>query len=170
MRTRGALMAILIMFATPLARAANRGDACETSNECKDGDDHCIDGICRPIRWEQPLRPYGRDIVIGDLAAIATLGTFSIFSGPIVHLIHRRPLTALGSFGLRVGGIALSAGSGVLFALALPPAAFNGLGCANCPPSPNYLPQMFIGLLVGAGIGWIVSSIIDATFLTHPRR
>ncbi len=169
MRARTLLMCVLLMLTPLVAHAAKQGDACGTSNECEQRDDYCIDNVCRPIRWKPPRRPYGGEIVISDVAAIATLGTFSVFSGPIVHLIHRRPLTALASFGLRVGGIALGAGSGALIALALPPLAYNGQGCMNCPPSPNYLPQMFVGFLVGAGLGWIVSSILDATFLAHPR-
>jgi hypothetical protein len=157
----------LVLAAPVAAHAQGERASCATTRDCR-GDDHCIDGACRPIDWVAPKpRSYGRDVAIADFIAVATLGTFSVFSGPIVHLVHRRPAMAAASFGLRVFGIALSAGSGVLVALALPPQAFNGQGCMGCPPSPNYLPQMFAGMLVGAGVGWIVASILDATLLAR---
>ena len=110
---------------------------------------------------------YSRDVIIADLVTVASLGTLAPFSGPLIHLLHHRPATAVASFGLRVGGIALGAGSGALVAMALPPANFEGEGCFRCPPSPNYLPQMFQGMLVGAAVGWIVAVVFDAKFLAH---
>lgn len=142
---------------------------CDTSNECASGA-YCIAGACRSIEEahaQSVTKPYGAQILIADGVAAAMLGTGAVFSGPIVHLAHKRPLVALESFGLRVFGISLSAGTGVLVAMALPAQNFEGMGCM-CPPSPNLLPQMFAGMMIGAGIGWIVSSVIDAVFLARP--
>ncbi len=158
---------VLALVASP-ALAHAQPQSCETTNDCRGGS-HCIESVCQTLGDVPKARPYGLQIVLADVAAAGTLGTFSIFSGPIVHLAHNRPETALASFGLRVFGIALSAGTGVLASLAIPPLNFNGQGCMNCAPSPNYLPQMFGGMLVGAGIGWIVASVIDAVFLAHPH-
>lgn len=164
-----ALVLAVAFAAVSIARDARADDACRTTSDCPD-DEHCISEVCRRLPLVDIPQRYGEQIAIADIIAVATLGTGAIFSGPIVHLIHHRPLTALASFGVRVGGIALGAGSGVLLALAMPPAAFEGSGCASCPASPDYLPQMFVGMLIGAGVGWIVSSILDATFLGHSRR
>ena len=145
--------------------------ACDTSNECASGA-YCIAGACHSIEEahaQSLTKPYGAQILIADGVAAAMLGTGALFSGPIVHLAHKRPLVALESFGLRVFGIALSAGTGVLVAMAVPAQNFEGMGCM-CPPSPNLLPQMFAGMMIGAGIGWIVSSVIDAVFLARPPK
>ena len=161
------LVAAAVLVAPAVARAQ-----CETSNECASGA-YCIAGECQSIeeaRAPKLAKPYGAQIVMADGAAVATLGMFSLFSGPIVHLVHRRPITAMESFGLRVFGISLSAATGVLVGMALPAQAFNGEGCAKCAPSPNLLPQMFAGMMIGAGIGWIVSSVIDAVFLARPPK
>ena len=138
------------------------------SSECPD-EEFCIERVCNvPVTRPRP-QSYGIQIAIADTVAVATLGMGSVFSGPIVHLAHGRYATAVASFFMRAGSIAIGAGSGVLLALALPPAAYNGLGCESCPPSPDYLPQMFVGLLIGAGVGWIVASVVDAVFLAHAR-
>jgi hypothetical protein len=158
---------VLALVASP-ALAHAQTESCETTSDCRVGS-HCIESVCRTLGDVPRARPYGLQIVLADVAAAGTLGTFSVFSGPIVHLAHNRPQTALASFGLRVGGIALSAATGVAIAFALPPMSFNALGCMDCGPSPNYLPQAFGGMLIGAGIGWIVASVIDAVFLAHPR-
>jgi len=159
---------VLAVLSMP-AIAHAQSDACATTSDCTLGA-HCIENVCRGLADVPQPKPYGTQIVLADLAAAATLGTGSIFSGPIVHLAHNRPATALASFGLRVGGIALSAGTGALIAFALPPMNFNGLGCMSCPPSPNYLPQAFGGLMIGASVGWIVASVIDAVFLARPPK
>jgi len=157
------------VFITPVLAHA-QAVACDTSNECARGA-YCIAGACHSTedaRSPKETKPYGAQIVLADGVAAGMLGTGALFSGPIVHLAHHRPIVALESFALRVFGISFSAGSGVLVAMAVPPQNFNGQGCANCAPSPNLLPQMFAGMMIGAGIGWIVSSVIDAVFLARP--
>ena len=146
--------------------------ACDTTSECSEGA-YCIAGGCRSIaeaRTVDVAKPYGMQVLVADAIAVGTLGTGALFSGPIVHLAHHRPLTALESFGLRVFGISLSAGTGVLVSLAVPAQNFSTLGCFNCGASPNYLPQMFAGMMIGAGIGWLVSSMIDAFVLARPPK
>jgi hypothetical protein len=168
MRPRRVFASVLLWS---FAAHAEPHAACVISSDCDLGD-YCIEGECRsvPLATEETKREsYGGQIVAADLVAVLTLGMGSVLSGPIVHLAHKRWATAAASFGLRTFGIALSGASGVLFSLALPPAAYNALGCAMCPPSPDYLPQMFVGLLIGAGVGWIVASVIDAVFLAHTR-
>jgi hypothetical protein len=164
------LLAGAILVTPAWAHAQNI--ACDTSNECS-ANAYCIAGTCRSIEEAQApkvTKPYGAQILLADGVAAAMLGTGALFSGPIVHLAHKRPITALESFGLRVFGISLSAGTGVLVAMAVPAQNFNGQGCSGCAPSPNLLPQMFAGMMVGAGIGWIVSSVIDAVFLARPPK
>jgi hypothetical protein len=160
-----------VVLLTP-AWASAQTIACDTSNDCG-ASAHCIAGACRSIEEAQApitVKPYGAQILLADGIAAGMLGTGALFSGPIVHLAHKRPVTALESFGLRVFGISLSAGTGVLVAMALPAQSFEGEGCMRCGPSPNLLPQMFAGMMIGAGIGWIVSSVIDAVFLARPPK
>src|SRR4051812_17191745 len=92
--------------------------SCDTSNECAAGA-YCIARECRSLGEARAhdAKPYGLQILLADGVAAGMLGTGALFSGPIVHLAHGRPVTALESFGLRVFGISLSAGSGVLVSL-----------------------------------------------------
>src|SRR5947209_6536306 len=140
------LLVAAALVALP-ATAHAQSVSCDTSNECRAGA-YCIARECRTVGEARARdnKPYGLQIVLADGIAAGMLGTGALFSGPIVHLAHNRPVTALESFGLRVFGISLSAGTGVLVSLAVPAQNFNGLGCANCGPSPNYLPQMFAGM------------------------
>jgi len=86
--------------------------------------------------------------------ALTTLGLVGYAAGaPALHLIHERPLPALGSFGLRVG---LPVLGGVL-----------GSALAQCPPPP---PQEYGScgtgeLVLGVSAGVLAAIVVDATVL-----
>jgi hypothetical protein len=81
--------------------------------------------------------------------------------GPLVHVFHNRPLTALGSLGLRVG---------------LPPLGMAiGLPFASLNPSPD-LPGArrddtngAMPLIVGGLVGAATASALDAGLLAYDR-
>jgi hypothetical protein len=111
-----------------------------------------------------PLPGYWYQIVIADVVS----GPAFPFVSPIIHLVHRRPLTALVSLGLRLGAVGGGLLTGLGIAVALPPQAFEATGALG-GASPDYLPQMFVGMLVGAATGVVAATIFDAAYLARPR-
>lgn len=113
-----------------------------------------------------PVHRYAAQTLLVDLAASAFLlgGLFSdepivtgigagiaLLGAPIVHSIHRRPLTALGDVFLRAG----LSGLGALSAYA---AITANEGTDRDPTVPT---------LIGAGVGYVLALIIDAYALTE---
>lgn len=85
-----------------------------------------------------------------------TSASFYFVGGPIVHLAHGRGTTALADFGLRLG-IPLAAG--LLFGALSGSATTNATDCPGC--------DFAIGFLLGAGLGGIGASIVDAAWLAR---
>jgi hypothetical protein len=76
--------------------------------------------------------------------------------GPAIHLLHDRPLQALGSFGLR-GGLTLFGGA-------------LGLASATCPPPDGEYGNCGLGpLIMGAAAGTIVAMVLDDTLLAWEK-
>ena len=111
-------------------------------------------------------------LFIGGLAAAEADTTFwlagsAVFAvgGPVVHLLHERPLVGLASFGLRTGLPALGFAIGMAFTDMNPSPALPG---ANDDPDEGIKPYMIGGL---AGVA--TASFLDAAFLaydTSPER
>lgn len=94
----------------------------------------------------------GREV--GVVSATVFVAGYAL-GAPIVHVAHGRPLTGLGSFGLRV----------VLPVLG----AYIGLAAVPCPPSRE--EGCGLGALpLGFAIGAMVASVIDAAALAWEER
>jgi hypothetical protein len=109
------------------------------------------------------VQPYGLQIVLADVAAVALLlsgqpelqavaaGSY-VLTPPILHLLHRRPARAAGSLGLR---------------LLLPIAGGSlGMKAEHCGRDGDYLCGL-TGLVLGGLAGALVASIVDAALLAN---
>lgn len=120
----------------------------------------------RVARRAPPTRSYAAQTLLVDLAATAIMaggllaeepvvggigGGVALLGGPVVHLIHRRPMTALGDFFIRAG----VAGAGALSAYA---AVTVGEGVDRNPAGP---------MIIGASVGYVIALIIDAYALAE---
>jgi hypothetical protein len=85
--------------------------------------------------------------------------TFAL-GGPLVHVLHDRPLTSLGSLGLRVGLPALGMAIGLPFASLNPPPDLPGV--RRDDTTNGALP-----LIVGGLLGAASASALDAGLLAY---
>jgi hypothetical protein len=83
--------------------------------------------------------------------------TFAL-GGPLVHVLHDRPLAGLGSLGLRVGLPVLGMAIGLPFASLNPCPDLPGTRCERTTATP---------LIVGGLVGLAGASALDAGFLAY---
>ncbi len=79
-------------------------------------------------------------------AAVAG-ASVGMLGGPIVHAVHRRPLTALGSFGLRAGVVGLGALAGY------------------ATGESAHVADINVPIYIGMGVGYFIAAIVDAAAL-----
>lgn len=93
-------------------------------------------------------------LLVGGLGGVA-------LGGPIVHLAHGHPLRALADLGLRVSAVTLGGfvgGEIVAASTARSGCQNNDVGC---------LPQTLGGVALGALVGTVAASAIDAAVLSY---
>ncbi len=145
----------------------------------------CTAGSARADPPRDDTRAYGWQILVADTSVAATatwvtavvaavpslegtyafyapmlsIGLLALFTGPVVHLLHKRYLTALGSLGMRFGwivGVAATIGIPIDFVI-----------------RPNNLNDMFFeGPCIGAAMGFLAATTVDSFVLArarHPR-
>lgn len=79
-------------------------------------------------------------------AAVAG-ASVGLLGAPIVHGVHRRPLAALGSFGLRAGVVGLGALAGY------------------ATGESARVTDVNVPIYIGMGVGYFIAAIIDAAAL-----
>jgi hypothetical protein len=80
--------------------------------------------------------------------AVVTGASVGFLGAPIVHAVHRRPLTALASFGLRAGVVGLG--------------ALGGYATGESAHATSDLP-----IYIGMGVGYFIAAIVDAAAFGH---
>lgn len=95
--------------------------------------------------------------------AFWVLGSVGFLSGgPIVHLANRQPLTALGSFGIRLVFPVIGIASGAT--------DFNDEACGSQPDNSDAGDRCADGMVLGGLVGAAIASTIDATLLATERQ
>ena len=79
--------------------------------------------------------------------AAVTGASVGMLGGPIVHAVHRRPLAALGSFGLRAGVVGLGALTGY------------------ATGQSAHVADINVPIYIGMGVGYFIAAIVDAAAL-----
>lgn len=79
--------------------------------------------------------------------AAVTGASVGMLGAPVVHAIHRRPLTALASFGLRAGIVGLG--------------ALGGYATGESA----HVRDVDVAIYVGMGVGYFIAAIVDAAAL-----
>jgi hypothetical protein len=122
---------------------------------------------------------YGAPVLVMDAAAVTTMTTgwvgmrnadvwlagagLHLVGAPIVHVIHGHPLRALGSFGLRVGGLLLgSLVGGYLGGAFARPNTHCGDTCGY-----DGLGAIATGAVVGVDVTATGVSVLDAALLSY---
>lgn len=97
-----------------------------------------------------------------EALAWSALGIYEL-GGPVVHLAHDRPGTAVGSLGLRFGCPIAGGFVGALVGLAAAPTpSEDSLGL-------NTVAAVAIGAFIGVGAGIVTASTVDAAVLAREK-